>query len=253
MPISILTATLLAILGIYFIAMSRIAEEVTPAKQRQHLLFFGVGLIAALVAFIPSPNLFGPNYRFTVNMAQFTLLTGIAPPLLWLGTPSAMMRLAGRGESLARRLTSPTIAYLSAIPIILAWHAPIAFETASRDLAIWNLKQGILLGAGLLAWGPVLATLPANRRLPYSVQVLYLFLLPIPTTVLGALFAFADGLVYSSRALAFEICAPASPADQQTAGLLMWMSGAAVYLTALTIVFFRWFGETETASETREF
>lgn len=253
MSISIIAISLLAILGIYFIAMSRIAEEVTPSKQRQHLLFFGAGLIAALVAFIPSPDLFGPNYRFTVNMAQFALLTGIAPPFLLLGVPAEMLRSSTRWKNWEERLAKPLTIYLVANFVFLAWHVPVVFEMASRNLSLWWLKQGMFLAAGLAAWWIVLGRSPSAKRAPYPVQILYLFFMSIPTTILGAIFTFAERLVYSATALAFEICAPASPADQQTAGLLMWMAGAAVYLTALTIVFFRWFGETETASETREF
>ena len=72
-----------------------------------------------------------------------------------------------------------------------------------------------------------------------------IFFLSIPTTVLGALFTLAPKLVYSARALAFEICAPAFLGDQQAGGLVMWYAGAIIDLFALSILFFRWFGTSD--------
>ena len=39
--------------------------------------------------------------------------------------------------------------------------------------------------------------------------------------------------------------------DQQIAGLVMWIPGTTVYLLALTIVFFKWFGGEQTSEAER--
>ena len=124
---------LLAVMGIYFIAMNRWADQLAQSVQRRHLLWFTMGLVAALVAFVPSPDLFGANYRFTANMVEFFLLTGLAAPLLLLGIPRTTIQLPAALDRATRWLKSPLRAYLVANFVFLAWHVPIAFETALRD------------------------------------------------------------------------------------------------------------------------
>ncbi len=245
MGISSLVVVLLALLGTYFLAMSRRADQLPPQRQWRLVAWFSLGLVAALVGFVPSPNVLGPDYRFTTNMVQFELVTGIAPPLLFLGLPQALVSRPARWRGLDKWLAMPVLPFLAANAIFLGWHLPGPFEWASRDLVVWTLKQAVLLGTGLLAWWPVLRA-PAGR--PGPVQVLYLFFMSIPTMILGALFTFSESLIYSATAPSFEICAPASPADQQLAGLLMWQAGAVIYLGALSIVFIRWLSAGDAAS-----
>lgn len=242
---SILGVGMMAVLGIYLIGMAAVYDQVRPARRRVHLAWFLCGLALAGFGFIPSPLLLGPSYRFTVNMAQFVVLTGLAAPLLLMGLPEPFFAPLSRREPLRTfgfRLTRPIPAYLAANVVIFAWHTPALFELASRSVGLWALKQGLFLAAAALAWWPVLSPTPAWPRLSDPGQVLYLFFLAMPTTLLGALFTFPDTRIYASTALGFEVCAPSSLEDQRLAGLFMWVPGALIYLGALTVVFFRWFG-----------
>jgi cell shape-determining protein MreD len=72
-----------AVLGIYAILMSRIAHQVAPTQQRLQLARFTLGLLAVLIVFIPSPDIFGPDYRFTVSMGQLLFAVDLAPLLLY--------------------------------------------------------------------------------------------------------------------------------------------------------------------------
>ncbi|MFN3929220.1 MAG: hypothetical protein ACK4OK_06260, partial [Thermoflexus sp.] len=74
---SILGIGILAALGVYLIGMAVVYEQMHPARRRAHLAWFLSGLALAGFGFIPSPLLLGPAYRFTVNMAQFVVLTGL--------------------------------------------------------------------------------------------------------------------------------------------------------------------------------
>jgi len=51
----------LAVLGLYFVVMSRTADQLPHAQQRQHLAFFGLGLAAVLLGFVPSPDSWAPT------------------------------------------------------------------------------------------------------------------------------------------------------------------------------------------------
>jgi cytochrome c553 len=66
-------------------------------------------------------------------------------------------------------------------------------------------------------------------------------------TVLGIIFTLADKLIYNARFFVLELCAPSSLPDQQVGGPMMWVVGGLIIFAAFSIVFFRWFGEPETA------
>ncbi|WP_322798886.1 cytochrome c oxidase assembly protein [Thermoflexus sp.] len=245
---AILGIGVLAALGAYFVGIAAVYERLSAAQRRAHLGWFLLGLSLAGLGFIPSPLLLGPAYRFTVNMAQFVLLTGLVAPLLLMGLPGPFfdpLTRSGPGKSVGFHLTRPIPAYLIANLVFFAWHTPILFELSSRNVGLWALKQFLFLSAAMLAWWPVLSPTPVWPRLSDPGQVLYLFFLAMPTTLLGALFTFPDTRIYNPTALGFEVCAPSSLEDQRLAGLFMWVPGAMIYLGALTMVFFRWFGREE--------
>ncbi len=178
---------LLAFLGIYFLAMGRSAGPLAPPRQRWHLASFTLGLLAALAVFIPSPDLFGPEHRFTVSMGQFLLAVDLGPLLLFLGIPTGMLKPLLRWDALGRRLTRTLLAGLVSAALLLSWFVPVLFEAASRDLTLWILKQALFLLAGLILWWPVAGPLPTWRP-AYPAQILYLFIMRIPTTLLGNLY-----------------------------------------------------------------
>ena len=238
-PLALFTVGI-AVLGGYFVLMSRYAQATAPSQQRQYLVLFVLGLGLELAGFLPSPQWFGNNYRFLANMLEFLLITSIAPPLLLLGLPKPFRERLTASGAWHGYLLAPQHAFLGANALFLGWHLPPAFEAASADLHLWLVKETVLLFAGLWVWLPILGSLQPWSRIGFLGQILYMFLLSIPTTILGALFTFAPGLVYNARSLAFELCAPASPLDQQLGGLLMWQGTMFVNLGALSIIFFKW-------------
>jgi len=236
----------LAVLGLYFVVMSRTADRLPPAQQRRHLAFFVVGLLIVLVGFIPSPDLLGPDHRFAVNMGQFVLAVDVGPLFLFLGIPATWLQPLLRWDRRGRRLTHPLVCALVSSVLLVGWHMPSLFEAASGDLPTWLLKQALFVVAGLLLWWPVAGPL-AVWRPSYPLQLVYMFLVRVPTVLVGIMFTFADQLIYSSRSFALEICAPSSLTDQVVGGLVMWTVGELVMLAVFTLVFFRWRSEVEAA------
>ena len=236
----------LAVLGIYFLLMSRIADQITPAQQGRHLVWFTLGLVAVLAIFIPSPDLFGPDYRFTVSMGQLMLAIDVGPLLLFQGIPMMMLKPLLRWKTLEYFLTRTLLVGFVSSIIMISWHVPFMFEAASRNFPTWILKELMLLFSGLLLWWPVDGPL-REWRPAYPIQLVYLFTLKAPMVILGSFFTFANGLIYTSRSFALEICAPSSISDQQVGGLLMALVGGMIGLAALTIVFFNWLRESNQA------
>jgi cytochrome c oxidase assembly factor CtaG len=237
---------LLAVSGVYCIAMSRTADQLPASQQWGHLALFLLGLLVALAVFVPSPDLLGPDHRFTVNMGQFVLAVYLGPLLLFLGIPAEMLQPFLRWDSLGRRLANPLVVGLVGSAVLVGWHVPVLFEVASRNLPLWLLKQGLFVMSGLLLWWPVASPLPAWKP-SYPVQLAYMFLVRIPTVILGVLMTFADKLIYSSRSFALEICAPSSLSDQVVGGLVMWTVGELIMFVIFTIVFFNWQRASEAA------
>ncbi len=240
---------LLAILGGYAILMSRVADQLPPSQQWLRLASFIVGLLAALVVFIPSPDLFGSDSRFTVSMGQVLLAVDVAPALLFLGIPSIMVQPVLQGSRLKRFISKPQFAGLLSTAIFLVWFLPVFFEAASSNLTIWILKQVLFLVSGLILWWPVAGPLPSWRPV-YPLQLVYLLIVRLPMTGLGIGFTFANQLIYISRSFALEICAPSSVSDQQMGGVIMWLVGGMIIFIAFSIIFFLWSSEHD-AKETK--
>jgi len=98
---------------------------------------------------------------------------------------------------------------------------------------------------GLLSWWPLLSPVRELPRLSYPGQMLYIFLIAIPAGLLSAVLVFAERVLYPSYTAAPRLWGLTALADQQAGALVMMLPGKAIYLIALTIVFFIWFNEEE--------
>ncbi|MGH7323629.1 MAG: cytochrome c oxidase assembly protein, partial [Candidatus Rokuibacteriota bacterium] len=201
---------------------------------------------AALVAGVAATN--GPLHDlaerpvFAAHMAQhLVLILGMAP-LLLAATPGWMVDgllgviLGGpRWRALARALTRPVPALGLYAGALIAWHLPGPFERAVESHA-WHLVAHMVLVAGaILAWWPVLSSSRLLPPLPYGAQILYLFAFGIPMTVVAAMIAGAEEVLYPRGAAGLD--------DQRLGGIIMWVPAGLVPLAAFTIVFFRWAAE----------
>lgn len=83
------------------------------------------------------------------------------------------------------------------------------------------------LVAGIIFWWPIFGAVP-ERRLSALATVLYLFSACLSCTLVGAYLTFSSG----------------ASSDQQLAGLLMWVPGCFVYLSAILVTVKRWYSET---------
>ncbi len=238
MSLLALVALGLALLGLYAFAMSRVADRLQPPRQAWRTASFVAGLAVTLLAFRPSPDLLGAENRFATNMGQLLLMFEVAPPLVLWGVQVVVPAPSSRWDALGRRLTGPLLAGVISSATLVLWHLPAIFVLASGSLAIWTLKQGLLLAAGLLAWLPVEGPVPAWRAAP-ALQLLYLFVWRTPMMLVGAVITFAEVILYPSRSVGLEICAPASLADQQMAGVVMLTVSGLLVLVVFTVVFFR--------------
>jgi putative membrane protein len=187
------------------------------------------------------------HVALSAHMLQHLVLTLLVPPLWLLGTPDWLLRPATRGRGIGRIgyvLTRPVVALGLASATLIVWHVPRFFEAALRQEALHGLEHLTLLGTALLAWWPVAGPLPEWPRPAPPARLLYLFLATIPMTAVSAPITAAEHVLYPFYAEVARSAGagwPLAPrADQELAGVLMWVGGSLPYLIAGTVVFFRW-------------
>ena len=142
-----------------------------------------------------------------------------------------------------RLLTGPLMVFLLHGVALWIWHVPALFEAALHDEAIHAVQHvSFLLTAALFWWGMVHGR---YGRAGYGAAVAYVFLTAIHSTVLGALLTVAPSVWYRS----YEGTAAArhldALADQQLAGLVMWVPSGVIFIVGGLALFAAWLGESE--------
>ena len=227
------------------------SEETGPGQ----IALFLTGLTILFVALLSPLHELGDNYLFSAHMTQHLLMTLAVPPLLLVGTPPWLVRSLLRPTpvmGMARKLTRPVMAFIIFSVVFAMWHVPAFYDLALRERGIHILEHVMFLSAGLIMWWPVLGRLPELPRPPYLVQILYLFVLPTITAILGAIITFADGVLYEWYAEAPRIWDISAHSDQQLGGIIMWVPGGLVFLLTLIVVFLVWAGHEESDSRPQE-
>jgi cytochrome c oxidase assembly factor CtaG len=220
-----------------------------PQRWHRGQLAAFLGGLAALFLALASPIEPFTALLLQVHMVQHLLLMMVAPPLLWLGAPLFPL-LRGlprpirtywvaplfRWERLSRlceRLTHPLIA----LPIYTAatwmWHVPALYDLALRSDG-WHYVQHLtFLVTALLFWYPVVRPYPARPNWSAWLLFPFLILADIQNTILSALLTFSDRLLYPYYAEVPRVDGLSPLADQETAGVIMWVPGSIVFLFPL--------------------
>src|SRR5581483_4228081 len=193
------------------------------------------GVLVILLAFVSPLGALADGYLFSAHMAKHILLVLVAPALLLSGIP--VQSAIGS----ARRIAS-VISWSAGIGAMLLWHIPRIFDLAMLHHELHAVENLSLLIAGTIFWWPILAPLPEARLEPVPQGVAYLFTACLACTGMGIVITFAPSLIYAAS------MSPnnwgISPAmDQQIGGLLMWVPCCLVYLSAIMVLFARWYGQ----------
>jgi putative membrane protein len=218
---------------------------------------FCIGLVS-LAAALLSPVAWLSELLFSVHMTQHEILMLISAPLLVFGRPLQALTWALPPRSRAavvhgfrrRRivtawhmLTGPTAAFVLHGTAVWVWHAPRLYEAALRNGGIHALQHlSFVITACLFWWGMVQGR---YGRAGYGVGVLYVFLTAVHTSVLGALLTVAPWLWYPSYAAAASQWQLDALADQQLAGLLMWIPSGVAFIVFGLGLMAAWLGESE--------
>jgi cytochrome c oxidase assembly factor CtaG len=214
-----------------------------PGRGRVAAFLGGTAILAGAV--LGPLAEWAEHAALSAHMAQHLLLI-LVVPLLWLvGLPPGLLAPVARAPVVGRIghwLTRPLPALAVASAVQIVWHLPVAFDAALRVERFHALEHVAFLVSGLLLWWPVAGSAVEWPRPSPPAQLLYLFLATIPMMAIAAPITLAEDLLYPFYAAAGAVWPLAPRADQEVAGILMWVGGTFGYLVAATVVFFRWAG-----------
>ena len=220
-----------------------------PARN----LAFWAGLFVLLIALASPLDALGETL-FSAHMAQHLLLTIAAAPLLAYGTPTTpMVRAlpAGVRHRIARLKSwppplrhGPLVALVVHTSVLWAWHLPVLYGSAVRNDALHSLEHACFLGSAFWFWATIL---PARKRgsAPHPVRILALFGNLLQSGALGVLLLFATRPLYPIHRAGSLAWGMTPLADQQLAGVLMWVPPGAVQFVAMVILAARWLSFVE--------
>jgi len=253
-------ATLLALMvfGSLYLAGFRRLRMQSASQRALEPAAFAVGWFALVAAVLP-PLDAASIARFSAHMVQHELMMLVGAPLVMAGRPlstclwalparwrrSLSAPLQRRSVARAiRTLTAPVVAWALHGGALWIWHLPMLYDLAVRDEPTHALQHAMFVGTSMMFWWGLLCG--RYGRAGYGAAVFYVFTTAIHTGILGALITFAGVPLYSSYA---NLLGQQALADQQVAGLVMWIP-AGVLLTIMGIgLFAAWLGEAERRSQ----
>jgi putative membrane protein len=225
--------------------------------SRRAVASFAAGWLTMTAALV-SPIAWVSQILFSVHMTQHTLLMLVAAPLLIFGHPvlawlwafgdCARARLAEpfRGPRVVRAwqiATAPLCVFLLQAAALWLWHIPSWYEGALADDAIHALEHLCFVLAGSLFWWAMVHGRYGRRG--YGLAVLYVFMTAIHSSALGALVTVAPSPWYGGYVRQAAVWHVDALADQQLAGLLMWVPAGVIFIVFGLALVAAWLGEAE--------
>ena len=214
---------------------------------------FYLGMLAAWLALVSPLDYVSDNYLLSAHMVQHLLLILVAPPLALAGFPDWLVDRGLSGgflRSIVYQVTRPLPAFLFFNGLFLVWHLPGLYDAALADEGVHIVEHLCFLLSAIVGWWPVLG--PSRRFAPPSsqpVQMLYMFFNMFPSTALAAIITFSTNPPYPFYASVPRLWSLSVQADQQLAGLIMWIPGTMVFFIFFSLIFARWFNAQSSEDE----
>jgi putative membrane protein len=173
----------------------------------------GWGVIVLMLVIFVSPLCAMSSALFSVRVLHHVLLIAAVAPLLALAFPQS------RAGSL------PIVVFVAAQAVVLwLWHTPGLYTWGLASVPAYWLMQISLLGSAWLLWRAILAPGQPGPALIALVATIG------QMGLLGALIVFAPRPLYLVHLASTTSWLLAPLADQQLAGLLMWVPAMLPYL-----------------------
>ncbi|HET8977203.1 MAG TPA: cytochrome c oxidase assembly protein [Solirubrobacteraceae bacterium] len=213
----------------------------TPRWPWRRTAAFLAGLVAVLVALQSGIGAYDDRL-LSDHMVQHLLLLELAPLLLLAGRPVTLAVRGGpRGSraALARRfaalsaLMRPAVCLGLFALVVLATHIPAVYDATLTNNTLHEAEHVLYLVAGLLMWWPMLDADPdVSHRLGGLGRLIYINAAMLPMTLIGVFLYRDPSLFYPGYAAPARALGVSAVADQQQAGIIMWVLGSFVMVVA---------------------
>jgi putative membrane protein len=237
-----------AVLYGYLISLARKDGHWGTDVKPRHMIWFAAGLLTIFIALVSPLDALSNYVSFAAHMTQHILLAIVAPICLLIGTPRYWLSDLFNipiVKSLLRLAAHPLVAFGTFTVVLWAWHLPALYEGALRDSNIHILEHTLFLVTGVILWAPILHALPPDKPMNYFVKITYLFFNMVASSILAAIFTFAQGVIYPYYGNAMQVFGMTPLDDQQLAGAIMWVPGGGIFLVATLIAFAAWLTNEE--------
>ena len=247
------------IIGLAGVAWAYRRGRTSALRDRWRDRAFAGGLVALFVALL-SPLEAMSDALASAHMVQHVLLILVAAPLLAFSAPSSTLLRAmprrlvstgGRwrrrlqlGPTVRRVLRTPVVVWLLYVGTLWSWHSAALYDAAAgRDL-LHSLEHLSFLGTAWLFWSVVIGTRQKSSS-AHGQGVLLVFAVTIPSIYLSLLMTFADAPWYDTYLATAPLWGLDPLADQQLAGVIMWIPSNLVYVVVALALFVSWIRSTE--------
>lgn len=255
------TLLLLVVAYLYLNGLNNWTRPSHPINVWQKISFF-TGLFLIFISLqSPLDNL--GEHLLSFHQLQHFLLRMLAPLLVLLGAPlTPVLRglppwvLQGFVKPTVRhpwaraayeKLTNPVVTTGLFMGILYLWQFPGGFNLALRNEFVHALMHITMMSSGFIFYWAVIDPKPHRSRVHYGVRVLYLGLIVLPNTILGAVITFSKGIIYSGYEDVYQPFEMSLLTDQQLGGLLLWVPGDMMSILAAGIVMIMWYEREEGA------
>ncbi len=206
---------------------------------------------AAFALLLAALGVIGAPRLLSLQALQHFVLVLVVPPLLVVGTPAWLWRLAiGRGRrlALARALTRPPVAFLAAVMTLAAIQLATLLLLEAGDPLGHLARLGLVL-SGTLLWWPIASPLPEVPHATYPARIGYLGGLALLVVLPGAVLTFSSVSAPGSYAEAAGLVPGLDPVmDASLAGAIAQLGGGALLWSCAAVLFHRWWTEQHTGA-----
>jgi putative membrane protein len=234
-----------ALVLLYEYGVRRLAPIYAPRGEtvigpRQRIAFYSGIVFLYLVSSWPIHDI-GESSLFMFHMVEHLVFGLIAPPLLLVGTPWWLIRLAVRPIlPVLKILTKPFVALALFNGMLGLIHVPGVLNLMlENEFAHFGL-HAILLLTGILMWWPILGPIPDIPQLPPFLRMGYVFLQSLVPTIPATFLTFGETPLYPAYETFPRLWGISALDDQIMAGLIMKLGAGLLLWGYIAWIWFSW-------------
>ena len=221
----------------------RLASGVNPRETT----LFSIGILVIFLSILSPLHILSDQYLFSAHMIQHVLITLISPPLIILGIPNWLISPLLKEPQvlrIAKFVVHPVTAVITFNLIFSIWHIPELYNYSVKYHWIHVTEHILFIFSSIIMWWPLCSKTPEAPRIPYPLQMIYLFVMSLSQIIVFGIITFATDPLYEHYINAPRLWAISPLLDQQLGGIIMKVGSGFLFLMLLIIVFFKWFKES---------